>query len=336
MRQPRSAATDFFFKPVSPYPLAVFRILFGLCVCATFLLLHSDWLAWFGVRGWVSMETIASAESGFRLSVFAIIPHDNRWISALYWLLLAASVTLTLGLGTRASSIIVYLGLNSLNARNPLIFHGGDTFLRSAGFFLMFAPSGAVLSFDNALRKRPSYGDDAVLISPWAQRLIQYQLAIIYLAGLWWKAKGNSWWNGTALFYVVHLREIRRFPLPGLLYHTWLQHLGTWLVMSFELLFPLLVWFKSFRKPMLVAGVLFHLSLEYALNIPMFQWDMLCAYPLFLDPGLLERITRGVLRQLTDRQDQRPFAVVIGGLVTSTLRTLMLLPVLYERIFGKI
>jgi hypothetical protein len=289
----RAAVAEYFLKPVSPYPLGLFRIMFGLCVCATLLLLHSDWIAWFGVRGWVSMQTIGKAESGFRLGLFAIIPHDDRWIALLFWLLVAASITLTAGLGTRLSSIIVYLGLNSLNQRNPLILHGGDTFLRAAGFFLMFAPAGAALSLDSMLRNRRRHTPYAPppQISPWVQRLIQYQLAIIYLAGFWWKAKGVSWWNGTALYYVVHLGEIRRFPIPGSFYAAWLLHLATWLAMAFELLFPLLVWFKPFRTPMLIAGLLFHLSLEYALNIPMFQWDMLCAYPLFFDAGLSCRLT---------------------------------------------
>jgi hypothetical protein len=280
-----TALTDYFFKPVSAYPLAIFRILFGLCVCATLLLFHSDWLAWFGVNGWISMETIGKAETGFRLDLFAILPRDDAWIAGLFWLLLLASITLSAGLGTRLSSILVYLGLNSLNQRNPIILHGGDMFLRCAAFFLIFAPSGAALSLDAVLRRRKTSApeDAPPLVVPWAQRLIQFQLAIVYLAGFWWKVQGPWWRNGTALFYVVHLREISRFPVPAFMEQPWILHLGTWFAMAFELLFPLLVWFKPFRKPFLIAGLLFHLSLEYALNIPMFEWDILCAYPLFLD-----------------------------------------------------
>ena len=281
-----SELSRFFFKPISPYPLAVFRILLGLCVCVTLLLFHPDWLAWFGVHGWITSETIAKAESGFRLNLFSIIPNDDRWIGGLYWLLLIASFTLMLGLGTRISNIVVYLGLNSMNQRDPLMLHGGDTFIRIAAFFLIFAPSGTVLSLDNAIRtyRHPSRGSAVPRIAPWPQRLIQYQLAIVYLMSFWWKVKGAAWRNGTALFYVTNLREISRFPLPIILHTPWVLHLGTWLAMTFELLFPLLIWFKPTRRPMLIAGLLFHLCLEYALNIPMFQWDMLSAYPLFLDP----------------------------------------------------
>jgi hypothetical protein len=277
---------DFFLKPYSPWPAAAFRVLFGLCVCATLLMLHGDWLNWFGVQGWISMATIDQAESGFRLNLFAIFPQDN-WIAGLYWLFLTASVTLVIGLCTRISSMIVFLGLNSINQRMPLILHGGDAFLRSAGFFLIFASSGAVFSVDNWLRsiRRPSERALPRLIAPWPLRLVQCQLAILYLTSFWWKAKGSTWRDGSALFYVLHLRELHRFPIPKLFYKVWPLRFGTWSAMAFELLFPCLVWFRKCRNPILMWGLLFHLTLEYALNIPMFQWDVLSAYVLFLDFG---------------------------------------------------
>ena len=293
IRELRASVGEFFFKPISPYPLGVFRIAFGLCVCATLLLLHGDWLAWFGVHGWINMDTIEKAESGFRLNLFTALPADDTWYTGLYWLLLISSVALTLGIWARLSSIVVFLGLNSLNQRMPLILHGGDTFLRISAFFLMFAPSGAALSLDAAIKNAIglSRAANATRISPLAQRLIQYQLAVVYLMSFWWKVNGKAWRNGTALFYVVNLREIQRFPIPGFFHDARILHLGAWAAMSFELLFPLLIWFRPFRNPLLLAGLLFHLCLEYALNIPMFQWDMLCAYALFLDAGQIRRFT---------------------------------------------
>jgi hypothetical protein len=41
---------------------------------------------------------------------------------------------------------------------------------------------------------------------------------------------------------------------------------------------------------LLLVGLLFHLCLEYSLNLPMFQWDMLSAYVLFIRPEDLQRI----------------------------------------------
>jgi hypothetical protein len=182
----------------------------------------------------------------------------------------------------------VFLALNALNQRMPLILHGGDTFLRAAAFFLVFCPSGMVWSVDALIRKR-RHILRPIAIKPWAQRLIQYQLVLIYLSSFLWKIKGEPWRSGTALFYVWHLREIQRFPVPSLFQSTAAIHIESWSVLVFELVFPLLIWFKRFRVPLLIVGIIFHLTLEYALNIPMFQWDMLSAYVLFVDPYALER-----------------------------------------------
>jgi hypothetical protein len=54
---------------------------------------------------------------------------------------------------------------------------------------------------------------------------------------------------------------------------------------------------------LLVLGLLFHLCLEYSLNIPMFQWDVLTAYVLFIQPADLERIGRAAREYLLRRRD---------------------------------
>jgi hypothetical protein len=46
----------------------------------------------------------------------------------------------------------LFLCLTSIEQGNLYIIHGGDTFLRLAGLFLIFAPAGAVLSVDRLLR----------------------------------------------------------------------------------------------------------------------------------------------------------------------------------------
>lgn len=288
IRRLQAAFAEFFFKPISPLPLCTFRVLYGLCVFATLTLLYSDWLSWFGVHSWISMATMRQIEPEMRLNLFTVIPQDDHWIRGLFWLLLIASISLTVGLWTRVSSIIVFLGLTSLNQRMPFITHGGDTFLRLAGFFLMFAPAGKMLSIDSLIR---AHRNDAPVrpSAPWAQRMIQYQLAIIYLMSFWWKAKGHTWWDGTALYYVVHLREIHRFPIPLWIQQPLVLRLGGWFTLGFELCFPLAIWFRQFQYPLLFLGVLFHLSLEYALNLPMFEWDMLAAYVLFIGPEDLRR-----------------------------------------------
>src|SRR5260370_7795570 len=86
-------------------------------------------------------------ETGVRLNLFTVIPQDDRWILALFWVFLASAIMLTVGFLSRINSVIVYLCLASIQQRNLYITHGGDTFFRVAGFFLIFSPAGPPLSF---------------------------------------------------------------------------------------------------------------------------------------------------------------------------------------------
>ncbi len=292
LRELRAQFDDLFFAPISPVPIAVFRILYGVCVTATLMLLRGDWLDWFGVHGWVTLSTMRAMETGVRLNLFTVFPQDDRWINAFFWFSLLFAILTTLGLWTRVSTVVLFLCVTSIQERNLFITHGGDTFLRVTGFFLMFAPAGAALSLDRLIRiRRGLEGRALVPRQPWAQRMIQIELALVYFISFLWKAKGHAWWDGTALYYVTHLPELRRFPIPAWIQNPLILKLGSWFTLAFEFSMGTLIWIRPFRYPLLILGVLFHLSLEYATNIPMFQWDILSAYVLFLDTRDLQRFT---------------------------------------------
>jgi hypothetical protein len=285
----------FFFAPQSPTPVAVFRILYGVMVIATLILLRPDWLAWYGPHSWMTLSTMHEMEPGTRLNLFAVIPQTNAAIEALFWIALASAILLTIGLFTRVNSIIVFLCLASIDQRNLNILNGGDTFLRVAGFFLIFAPAGAAFSVDRFIRTRR--GREAAEIppsSPWAQRMIQIELALVYFVSFCWKIQGASWIHGTALYYVYHLDEIQRFPLPQWLLTPTILRLGTWAALAVEFSLGVLIWIKKLRYIILTLGLLFHLYLEYSLNVPMFQWDVLSAYVLFIEPADLDRAWKWV------------------------------------------
>ncbi len=280
----------FFFAKQSPIPIALFRIIYGVLVIATLILLRPDWLAWYGTHAWISLQTMQTVESGRRLNLFTIIPQSDGWIDALFWVFLGSAMLLTIGFLTRANSVIVFLCLTSMQQRNLFILHGGDAFLRLAGFFLIFAPAGAALSCDRLLRIWR--GKEDALIRPqrpWAQRMIQIQLSLLYFAAFCSKVKGPVWLHGTALYYVYHLDVLKRFPVPAWFLRPTMLKLGSWSALALEFSLGVLIWVKDLRYILLVLGLLFHLTLEYSLNIPLFQWDVLSAYILFVDPADVSR-----------------------------------------------
>jgi hypothetical protein len=125
--------------------------------------------------------------------------------------------------------------------------------------------------------------------APWAQRLIQIQLAVAYLATVRWKLAGHTWVDGTAVYYATRLHEFARFPVPYVFDHLWTIKLMTWGTLAVELALGTLVWFRRLRYPVLLAGLLLHLGLEYSMNIQLFQWVMISAYVLFIEPRDLRR-----------------------------------------------
>jgi hypothetical protein len=201
---------DFFFRKQSPVPIALFRIVYGTLVIVTRWLLRPDWFTWYGTHAWLSMSTALKLEPGHRLNLFTIIPQDDAWVKGLFWISLGSAVLLTLGLFTRLNSVLVFVCLTSIQQRNLYILHGGDTFVRLAGFFLVFSPAGAALSLDRMIRIwRGKESSKIQPRSPWAQRMIQLQLSFMYVVAFLLKIKGAPWLEGTALFYVYHLDELR-------------------------------------------------------------------------------------------------------------------------------
>lgn len=284
------AWNEFFFAEQSPIPIALFRMLYGIATLATLLLTRNDWIAWYGPHAWVSLSTMQAFEPGPRLNLFTVMPASVFWVQVLFWVLVASAVCLTIGFLTRLNSVVVYVCLASMQQRNLFILHGGDTFLRVAGFFLIFSAAGAALSADRLIRIwRGKEGLEIRPRRPWAQRMIQFELSLVYFVGFCWKVAGAMWVQGTALSYIYRLDELQRFPLPSWFLNETLMKLATWFTLVLEFALGVLIWIREIRYYLLAIGLVFHLSIEYSMNIPMFQWDVLSAYVLFVDGADLEK-----------------------------------------------
>jgi predicted DCC family thiol-disulfide oxidoreductase YuxK len=314
----------FFFEPESPLPIAVYRIFFGLAVLANHALLLPDVGEWFGARAILSFATGGRLAGGEGLSLFAWLPHTDAWVWTIFLVSCAAAFTLTLGLLTRASSIVLFVTLLTLHHRNPLILNSGDTFFRLAGFFLMFSQAGAALSIDRLIRiARGKESGPPVARAPWAMRMIQLQLSFLYLYAFVWKAMGGMWLSGTAVYYTSRIAEFWRFPLPYVFEHLWTIKLWTWATLLVELALGTLVWVKELRYWVLLAGLLLHLGIEYTMNIQLFAFIITGAYVTFVEPAHLERAFAWVRRKWNSAtRFSQPVPVLYDGNCSFCIRSL--------------
>jgi hypothetical protein len=144
------------------------------------------------------------------------------------------------------------------------------------------SPCGLACSLDRlASLKR---GAEATVLAPlWTQRLICYNVSLIYLTTVWLKYGGNLWREGLATYYPNRLQEFERFPVPDFIKDLPMVRLTTYGTLLVEFSMVSLVYYRPLRKYVLSAAVLMHLFIEYSMNIPLFAFLMITSYINFFD-----------------------------------------------------
>lgn len=281
----------FWFERRSTLPVCIFRILLGLLILEEEFLKLPDWLAFYGSHGIYSMDTCQEYLGAWCINLLTFLPQTDTVLIGYLVVFLLAVVCFTLGLFTRTSTFITYLMLATIHHRNPLILNGGDTLIRCFMFWMLFVPSGELLSVDRWLKQLRGVPLDAdPQRSMWGWRLLQLQLLAAYCQCFCSKLFGDTWLAGTAVYYVLHEKEYLRFPLPLNINNILLSKCLTYGTLVVEFSLWTLIWVKEFRYYILGAGLLFHLGLEYTMNLPIFEQVMMCSYILFVDPADIRRV----------------------------------------------
>lgn len=285
----KSAWNRFFFAPTSTATLGVMRIAFGLTIVFWTVSLAPDLFDLFSRNGIVPFQP---GYPGW-IGLLEIFPSKTA-VVVLFALLLIASVCFTIGYRSRLAGVVVFLGVLSFERRNPLVFNAGDDLIRIIALYLMLAPTGAALSVDRLRhghdRSRRDRFWEFPARAPWALRLVQLQICVVYAGNVWSKLRGVRWSDGTAVSYALRIEDYARFPVPSLFTDSLpLVNLSTYAVLLIELALVIAVWNRRARPWVLIAGVLMHLSIEYALLVGFFGAAVFTGYLAFVPPETMER-----------------------------------------------
>ena len=116
--------------------------------------------------------------------------------------------------------------------------------------------------------------------------IAKLQVAMIYLVSGWDKIISQEWRDGSAMYNLLQVdfysTDWVRSMTSGV--DMEVLQLVSWLVIVFELLFPILVWFKTLRYGVLLAGICFHLFIGFGLSLPDFALVMIWSYLIFVRP----------------------------------------------------
>ncbi len=281
----------FWFRPISARPLGAFRVIVGSAVLIHLALLGVDLDYWLTDRG-IMMGTEAWELAGpFRYSPLQYV-QDPPTVRAFFAATMVVALLFTLGWRTRIVSVLLYLALLSIHHRNIPTNCGPDILVLLLVFYLMFSPCGAAYSLDarRIARKRGTIAEP--LIIPWAQRLIQLQLCLVYFNTAMLKCNGVYWFQGTALHYVLNNDEVTRFNFTWLSAYPVLLNLLSHSSLFLEFALPFLIWFRPTRRLVIFSGLAFHGSICLMINVPIFGELTMACYLTFLSPEEFDSLRR--------------------------------------------
>jgi hypothetical protein len=202
---------------------------------------------------------------------------------------IGSAILLLVGCATRLAAVSTWVISMSFASANSYVENAGDTIRLILLFYLMFCPCGAVWSVDVWFKRAgplsredrphvPSEGAGPVYVHPWPIRLIFIQMILIYFMNGLYKLLGPTWQDGTAVHYVLGELTLTRFSQVALPLPIELTRALTWLVVTWELAFPLMVLWKWPRRVALTFGVLFHLGIFATMELAGFVPYALCMY----------------------------------------------------------
>lgn len=285
---PLQAWNRFWFQPISARPLGVYRILFGLFVLAHLGFISLDLDYWYTDAGLLQGNEAQITAGPLRPSPLQWV-QDPVTVRCVVAALAAVAIAFVVGWRTRIMGVLLYIGLLSLYHRNIATNCGPDQLMIISCFYLMLSPCGAAYSLDarRAARQRGSTLAEPLII-PWAQRLLQVQLCLIYFATAAFKCTGASWLGGTAVHYVLFNHEVGQFNLEFLARYPVLINFLTLAALVVEFALPFLLWFRPSRKWIAVLGLILHAGIVPLVNVPLFGEQMTALYLLFVDPDELD------------------------------------------------
>jgi hypothetical protein len=276
---------DFFYSSTEAHALSIFRLLLGFFLTLNAVALIPDIDLWFHpFNSLVSLQRSMGLYNSARINLFFWLAPSESVTYIIVFSYLISSISFMLGYKTRISALIAFVCLASMQNRMYSILNSGDTVMRCMLFPMLFAPSNRLYSIDSIIAKR-SGESFSTIIPITTVRLLQLQFSLVYLATTLFKLKGYDWVDGTAVYYSSRLVSFQRVVIPYIFDYMFLIKFATWTALIIEGAMGSLVWIKEFKYPVLIAGLILHIGIEITMSIGFFEWIMMSAYLLFVDPA---------------------------------------------------
>lgn len=284
---------------ISTPPLEGVRIVTAAVVLCVYGLLGQDYLLLYGPQGWLDVDAArAMQRSEWAASVLFHLHTDTQaWAFLAVFLL--ADLALLLGWRTAWVKWVVLAGQVSLVHRNPAIQYGVDNILSSLLVLLCLAPVGREWSLDRVRELRRLKLQQGLAAwtpaahSRWAAvvtLLVQLQMAVFFFWSGAEKLRGDTWWDGIALWRALVNQEFTPAALGLFAHHFWLVNVLTYATVGLELAFAFLVWGRRTRPWLLGGAIALHLGIAVFMGLWAFSAAMIAGHLAFVRTEWLDRL----------------------------------------------
>ena len=278
------------FQDKDTVPLEVMRVgLGGLMFFNCGFYSPEEVLIFYADSGLIALSTIPETTSLLNLSLLSFLTKDWQ-VLIFHYCFVMACLLFAIGWQTRWIKWLVLLGHLSFLNRNEFAFYGVDTVLMALLFILCMAPIGSALSMDRYFKLRSTNVSHSMDNRPLptsmrgfaCQRLLQFQMVIIYMSAGYEKLFGNMWHAGDAPWYVLVNYNTAFFPVGLFAEHYWLVYCMAYGTIIIEMIYAFLIWDNRTRPYMLAAALFLHLCIAVMLGIVYFAAVMAVGHLVFM------------------------------------------------------
>lgn len=282
----------FWFSPVPLVNLALFRIALCLSLFLMYLSRQKDLNLFFTEQGILPKALALTVLPEFYRPAFVLSFWPDLWVGGLHLLFLFCLLLYMMGIGGRFLGFVCAFFNMAFLQRNYGIVFGADQIGGIFLLYLAFTQSCSRFSLWNWKGQKNTEENSSDFWTPIFYRFIQIQLCLIYIYSGFEKLKGNSWWDGTALWRILANSQIVIMDLSWTRNFSLLIVFLSFMTVLFEIYFSVLVFNSKTRKYILAAGVVFHAGIGVIMSLFSFAGVMLAPYLLFVKTESLKVFLR--------------------------------------------
>lgn len=202
-----------------------------------------------------------------------LIRQAHEWPFSFFYLAVALLGGVSfLGITNRLFSLLTYLAVLVVENNVSPVLDGGNNIAQIVLFYLILVNE----------KKTDKYNNFTVVM---VRLLIIFQVVAMYFTTGILKSLAPFWQKGLGVFYVLTSLEYSLPSVSNFIWEapSWVFVLPNYLILLFQLTFPVMVFNKNLRLPYLLMGLSFHAFIGLVIGLPTFAFHVISLYFIFFN-----------------------------------------------------